>query len=352
MLNVGIIGAGTISRNHIAAYKKNRNVKIVAIADINEQAAKALAEEHGIDYYCTDYHDILNDKNIDAVSIATPTFLHKQMVIEAIQSDKHILCEKPPALNAQETQECIDAHKGSDKCFMYGLVCRFRNEMQYLKQYIESGKMGKVICANVTRTSRMSTAPGWFGKKALGGGLLRDIGIHEIDSPLYLMGFPKIKSVLASVSYENARLPEAIQTNAGLNIKSPVDAPVPDTESVVNAIITTEDGASITIKLSRVLLTVKTGYSIEIHGEKAGAEMQPIAPDKRISMVELTDDMYIREFSPTLTYGNHFPDEINHFVDCCLNGTPCICPPEHGLVDMQIIDAIYKSAETGEPVIF
>ena len=105
MLRVGLIGAGNISRAHLFGYNRNSEVEVVAMSDINEELAKQRAETFGVKTVYTDYHDILNDKSIDAVSILTPVFTHKNVVIEALRAGKHVLCEKPPCLTAAEAQD-------------------------------------------------------------------------------------------------------------------------------------------------------------------------------------------------------------------------------------------------------
>ena len=91
MLNVGIIGAGTISQYHIQAFCKNANCNVVAIADINKALAEKRAKDNGIEKAYGDYREILNDKSIDAVSIVTPTFTHKNIIVEALRSGKDVL---------------------------------------------------------------------------------------------------------------------------------------------------------------------------------------------------------------------------------------------------------------------
>jgi len=95
MMKVGLIGAGTISKRHLSSYAKNPYAQVVAIADLNEALAKERAEEFGIKHYYTDYKKILENPEIDAVSIVTPTFTHSNIAVEALKAGKHVLCENP-----------------------------------------------------------------------------------------------------------------------------------------------------------------------------------------------------------------------------------------------------------------
>lgn len=353
MLKVGIIGAGSISVEHINPYLKNGNCEIVAIADLNLDFAKKRAAEFNIPKAYADYRDILNDKDIDAVSIVTPTFTHKNIVIDALKSGKHILCEKPPALNADDVQECADLAKETGKCLMYAFVCRFRPQMQYLKKFVDAGKMGKFVCAEGVRLHRCDSTSGWFlNKSKAGGGPLLDANIHELDMIMYLMGYPKVKTVLGFTSDVNKELPSRIQ---GMNegwVSSDKNTYTRDVENVAGAMITLENGAYIHLKTSTVLCTVTQNTYVEISGEKAGIRMEPHTLGKELVTVELTEDGYFKDVKPVIQDVSPYYGQVDHFVDCCLNGTECICKTEEAVAIMRIMDAIYKSAETKEPVNF
>ena len=353
MLKVGIIGAGSISVEHINPYLKNGKCEVVAIADLNLDLAKKRAAEFGIAKAYSDYRDILNDKEIDAISIVTPTFTHKNIVIEAIKSGKHILCEKPPALNADDVLECSELSKKSGKCLMYAFVCRFRPQMQYLKKFFDAGKMGKIVYAEGLRFHRCDSTKGWFLSKAkAGGGPLIDAHIHELDMIMYLMGYPKVKSVLGFTSDVNKDLPTKVQ---GMNegwISSDKNSYERDVENVAAAMITLENGACIHLRTSTVLCSVTQNTAVEIAGEKAGIRMEPHTPGKELVMVECTEEGYFRDVKPVIEDVSPYYGQVDHFVDCCLNGTECICKTEEAVEIMRIMDAIYKSAETKQPINF
>ena len=353
MLRVGIIGAGSISQSHIKAYKLNKDVKVCAISDINYERAKLLADEYDIGYACEDYRKILNDKSIDAVSIVTPTFTHKNIVIESLRSGKHVLCEKPPAINADEARECIDASRHSGKVLMYGFVCRFRKQTEYLKEYIDSGKMGRIVSAEAVRIRRCDCISGWFLNKAkAGGGPLMDAAIHELDSALYLMGYPKPKVVLGFTSDVNKDLPDKIQGKKSGWISADKSIYDRDVENVASGYIVFENGSSLFVKASTVLNTVKEETYIDICGEKSGARIGGGVPGKELQMLELTEDCYFKESYPFIDSADIFQAEINHFYDCCINKAICLCKHDEVISLMEILDAIYTSAETGEAIRF
>lgn len=341
MFRVGIIGAGYIARRHIGAFQSLPGCEVAAIADINREAAEKLAEEFGVKGVCTDYHDILNDASIDAITIGTPTFTHKEIVLAAIQSKKHIFCEKPVAMNADEVKDIKAALEGTTKVFQFGMVRRYCAETAYMKQYIESGKMGKIVCAEAVRVNRMQEKTGWFAKRKLGGGVLKDEAIHHIDELLYLMGYPKILTVSAFESHINNDLPAKVSGSG---------AAPQDVEDVMKAFITLDNGANLLVRTSSVLLSRRTGIYSEINGEKAGAVILPWGAPPKLEMVEVTDDYAVNEVAPELPDFPPMNAQMAHFVDCCQNGTECITKIDEAVALTELLDAMYESAATGKVV--
>lgn len=350
-LNVGIIGAGSISMKHLTHYSQNPNVNLIAISDLNEALAKERAEEYGLRYYATDYKALLADSSIDAVSVATPTFTHTRIVIDALRAGKHVLCEKPPALNAQEAEQCAEVAKETGKLLMYGLVCRFGTETQYLKEKVAQGIFGKILYAEASRVGRCSQLKGWFVDKSKAGGGMLDATIHEVDACLDLMGYPKPVSVLGYTNYVNRDLPQRVKGMVEYYQSSDVNTYERSVESMAAALVTFENGACLHIKSGAIMNSVNTGAFMDITAEKAGARFNRFG--KELKMLELKEDGSFEEYIPSFPDRKvAFQEEIDHFVDCCLNGTPCIISPEQCVQLMKIMDACYKSAETGKPIIF
>ena len=353
MLKVGIIGAGAISERHIMWYNANKECEIKAIADLNDVQLKKRAEEFNIKNTYSNYRDLLKDEEIDAVSIVTPTFTHKEIIIEALKSGKHVLCEKPPALNSEETKECVEVANECGKLLMFGLVCRFRSQMQYMKKYIQDGKMGKIVCAEAVRTNQCSTTKGWLlNKEKAGGGPLMDAAIHELDSILYLMGYPKVKSVTGFTSDMNSDLPERVQGITSGYRSSDTGKVIRKVESLAYGCIIFENNPYLSIKTSTVLNTITPGTFFEVSGEKAGVRMELFVPEKEIELIECNEYNYLQKTVPMIDTVNMFEAEINHFVDCVVNSVECIVKTDEAIKLMQIIDAIYMSAQTGKTIYF
>lgn len=349
-MKIGIIGAGTISKRHLNSYRQNGQAEVWAICDVNEATAKARASEYGIPNYYTDPMQILEDPTIDAVSVCTPTFTHKDLVLTALEKGKHVLCEKPPALNAQQAAQCEAAAKASGKVLMYGFVVRFSKETAFLKDYIASGAMGNIYYAEVARLARSFRIGGWFVNKELsGGGALIDSVIHQLDQTLYLLGYPQIHSVKGFATNAISDLPYQMKGNGKGWSSADTNSYSHEVESLAGGLIRFADGRTLYVKTSWALNTTRPGKIVELCGTKAGATVD----NNGIQLVSVDPSGYYLESTPVLKDEvANFDLEINHFVDCCLGKADCIVKPEEGTQIMRIIDAIYESAQTGKEVIF
>lgn len=348
-LKIGIIGAGAISDCHIEAYMNNPDAELVAICDVNEATAKAKASQYNIPAYYTDADKILSDESIDAVSIVTPTFTHKNLIIEALNKGKHILSEKPPAKNFEEAEEIRIAAEKSGKVVMFGFVCRFFEEIKYLKEFVDSGAMGDIYYAEASRIDRACQIKGWFtDKEKSGGGALLDAAIHELDIALYLMGYPEIASVKGFATDINTNLPYSLKGVGESWNSADVNSYERNVESLASGYVHFKNGACLYVKASWVLNSLREGKLVELHGTNAGIEFSA-AGTKTLTL----ENGYFVENTPVLrTKSNPFDEEIKHFTDCIINGTECTSNAVQGAQIMKIISAIYESAKTGKEIVF
>lgn len=347
MLKVGIIGAGSISRHHLKSFAQNPNAQVIAVADVNEGLAMERAEEFGITNYYSDYKKILADTEIDAVSIITPTFTHCGIVTEALKAGKQVLCEKPPAMTVKETKLAVETAKETGKLLMWAFVCRFQQGTMFLKDYITSGKMGMIYQAEAIRMNRYDIVGGWFSDKSkAGGGDLIDGAIHQIDEVMYLMGYPKVKEVLGFTTCINNDLEGKIKGQKTGYVSSDKKHYERTIESMASGYVTFDNGACLYIKSGGINFSVSEGIFIELIGKESGARMEK----DEVTLLSSVND-YMVESKPIIKNNlNPFDYEIDHFVDCCINNTPCICEGWQAVELMKVIEGIYKSAETGKIV--
>ena len=349
MIKIGIIGTGGISALHIDAYKKNPDIEIVALCDINEDILKKRSQEYNVTKCYVDYHDLLALDEVDAVSVCTWNSVHAQISIDALNAGKHVLCEKPMAMNTQEAQRMQQAAKANGKLLMVGFARRFGNDCALLKEFIEKDELGEIYYVKASYLRRNGNPGGWFGDKSRsGGGPLIDLGVHVIDLTRYLMGNPKPVSVYGATFQklfdrrDLAARPGYVSVSAGKD-------DICDVEDLATAMIRYNNGAVVTVEASFSLNLEKPTGSIEMFGTKSGAKMDPsltLYSQWNGHMTNVSFD------TPTaLSFEGLFENEINHFVACLKDGIECRSPGQDGVTIMQILDAIYESAATGHEVI-
>ncbi len=349
-LKVAVIGAGTISKSHLHGYKALPNVTLAAVCDLNEERAWELAKEFGAEKACADYHEVLNDPTIEAVSIVTPTFTHGKIVCEALAAGKHVLCEKPPALTYEEALQNEETAKKSGKVLMYGFVVRFMPNSRFIKEYIDAGRLGEIYYAETSRMANSADIGGWFRDKTKsGGGMLMDAAIHQLDLLLWFMGYPKVKSVKGFTSDVNKDLPERLRGYAS-GYASADNKPIPRTiESFATGYITFEDEKNLVIKAAHIANTPNPGTRFELLGDKGGVSCE----GDKLKFLTIDESNYFANFEPVIyEKSKHFEDEIRHFVDCCHGDAQCISNASQGTQIIRILNAIYESAETGREILF
>ncbi|MGH0590035.1 Gfo/Idh/MocA family protein [Bacillus mycoides] len=194
ILKVGVIGCGSIAQyRHLPEYEANPYVQIVAVCDSNKKRAKEVANKYGVNMY-TDYNELINCEELDAVSVCTPNDLHASISIVALQSGIHVLCEKPMATSKKDAEMMIEAAEKSGKKIMIGHNQRFVTSHQKAKQLIGNGEIGKIYSF---RTAFGHSGPenwsvdgkeSWFFKKDEAFlGAMGDLGVHKADLIRYIL---------------------------------------------------------------------------------------------------------------------------------------------------------------------
>ena len=195
-VGVAVIGAGFIAREaHLPAWVRLKEARLVAVVRRSEKEAKAIAESFGAERYFTDYVKALELKDVDIVDICTPTYTHKEIAVEAAKYGKHILLEKPIALRLCDADEIIGAARRHGVKLMVAHCLRFWPEYVKVKELVDNGEIGEVKVARAYRLSSFPRWSGWFGREELSGGVIVDMGIHDIDYLRWLMG--EVKEVYA-----------------------------------------------------------------------------------------------------------------------------------------------------------
>ncbi len=351
-LKVAVIGVGGISRVHIKGYLANPRVELYAFCDINEKTLKKRGEQFGVERLYTDCETMLKElPEIEAVSVCTWNSAHAPCTIAALNAGCHVLCEKPMATNAEEARKMAEAAEKAGKLLMIGFVRRHGNDCRIVKDFIDSGFMGDIYYGKVTYLRRNGAPGGWFGDKSRSaGGPLIDLGVHVIDLSRYLMGNPKPVAVYGATFHKLGDRKYIKSTGTKVHTSDEASKnDIFDVEDLATAMIRYDNGAVISVEASFSLNIEKDIGNIELFGTKAGCKLDPEVKFYTDQNGYLTNiDMAGKT---ALSFDGLFEGEINHYVDCILDGVPCKAPAEDGITLMEILDAIYKSAETGHEVI-
>ncbi len=348
-VKVAVIGVGSISKCHIEAYLKDSRVELYAFCDINEARLQLMGEKYGVTRLYTDEAEMLKAlPELDAVSVCTWNSAHASCTIMALDAGKHVLCEKPMALNAEEAEAMKAAAERNGKLLMIGFVRRFGKDCAIVKDLAENGTLGELYYAKAQNLRRNGNPGGWFGEKARsGGGPLIDLGVHSIDLVRYLLGKPRVTSVYGATFQKLGNRP-TIKTPKPYVSASATDHDVCDCEDLATATVRFDNGAVLTIEMSFSLNLAQESNNVQLFGTKAGINMA----DEVTMFSEVNG--YLSNISLVGKTGfnmNAFEDEIAHFVSCVLGETECINPAEDGVELMRILSAIYRSAETGHEVV-
>lgn len=192
MIKVALIGIGGIGKVHFEAYKNCKIAEVVAVCDIRKEVLEEKIDLDSVRKY-TSFDELLETEAVDMVDICTPSYMHADMAVKALDKGKHVLCEKPMSLCVRDTERMIDAAKKSGKLFMVAHVVRFMMPYMYLKSVIDSGELGKPVRIEMTRLSEIPqwSWNSWMHDTQKSGGSPLDLSIHDIDFAQYVFGEPK-----------------------------------------------------------------------------------------------------------------------------------------------------------------
>lgn len=351
-LKIGLIGNGGICQVHAAAYATMPDrAEIYALCDINKDRALAMAAKYGVpeERVFTNVYDLVKLPEVDAVDVCTWNNGHAECTIAALNAGKHVLCEKPMALNAKQAQEMKDTAEKNGKLLMIGFVRRYGNDMEVLKNLDADGYFGDFYYAKVNYTRRNGCPGGWFSDKSRsGGGPLIDLGVHVIDFSRYLMGNHKPVSVYGA-TFDSLKNRPDIRRAGGWFSADAGNNDIFTVEDLAVGLIRFDNGSVISIDAAFSLNQKSDKGDMEFFGTKGGAKLSPELEVYSSASGYMTNTQFA--FPTSLDFNGLFENEIRHFVDCITTGCPCKSPAEDGVQLMKILDGLYESARTGHEVI-
>ncbi len=323
-IRVGIIGTGAISQVvHLPILTERTDVTVAGVCDVDQPKAEAIADRFGVERMASD-DDLIGDDEIDALIICTPTYLHEDLAIAALQAGKHVLVERPLALTAEATQNVVDVARQADRCLMVGMSHRFRPDAGALAAFVAGGELGNIFAvAGSSLTRRMP-----FGRitwrqqqEQAGGGALMDLGVQALDLGFWLVGYPKITRVSAEMK----------DGESGVEVSATVLA-------------VSEGGIAFNIEVSWGLFAEADQHFARVMGTEGSGSLPPLQVHKQLG----GRPMNVTPRQPKTRGGeNPFTNAYRRLLDEFVRAISGRCDlplPTEQVELMRVVEAAYVSA--------
>jgi len=338
-LRVALIGAGAIARDqHLPAWSKLSECDVVALADPSPMALAAAGETFGIARRVLDYRELLDDDAIDAVDICSPSALHAEMTIAALESGKHVLCEKPMATSRAQAAAVLAAWRAGDKKLMIAQHLRFDPNVLQLRAYLAQHSPGEIYYARGQwlRRRRLPARPGFTDRRLSGGGALFDLGVHLLDLAWWMIGCPR-PTCVTGVTHNHLGRRGDLGGEWG-----EWDAARIDVEDFAAGLVRFEGGAALSLEVSWLAFQPeKEFWRLQMYGSRAGISWPEgliVGEDQRIP--------WDTRLAEAMGEKAHY-EVIHQFARSVLDGSPSPVPPSQSANIIAMLDGLYTSAASG-----
>ena len=329
-LKLALVGVGAAAQvNHLPVLKRLESVEVVALCDRDPEKAARVAQKWGIPTSYSRLEELLNDDDIDAVDLTTPNYLHAPMAMAALEAGKHVLCERPLARSYDEAAAMAKAAKKADRMLMCAVQHRFRPDAMLLRKFVEKGDLGTIFLAKggwLRQKTEWDSDEWRAQKRESGGGVVLELGFQMLDMALWVLGGPTVASVTASVH----------RTKKG------------DVEDSATAFLRLESGATLTLELTWGLLMEKDFAYLNLFGSGGAALLNPFRVHKGMhgTLVNVTPELETSRNQ----YRQSMEAQIQHFADALHGHKHPMGLAAEILPVMELMDAIYRSADQGKEV--
>ena len=323
-VKIGVIGLGGVAQLvHLPNLSKTQNVELNSVAEINKNRLQTIADKFNVKNRYSNYQDMLEKSDVDAVIIATPTSTHTEIAIDCLNAGKDVLVEKPLARTFNEAKKIVDAAKKNKKKLMVGMNLRYRPDTMLLRSFVNSHEIGEPFYLKCGWIRKQSSSEKWFTKKEeSGGGVIIDLGIHLLDLALWMLNYPAISSVSTQNFHHYTKSVEDTSINC----------------------IKCKDSAIINLEVSWTLPMEKDHFFIDIYGTKGTVSSNPFRLIKRVEndYINLTPNL---PDNPTILFKKSYLNELKSFIGAIRGLNPILSSGEEAMHRMKVIEAMYESAE-------
>ncbi len=352
-LKIGIIGNGSIGGCHAANCAKNSDVRITALCDLLEDrtARIAAAVAPGAQQF-SDYRQLLAQADVDAVFVCLPNYLHAPVAIAGLEAGKDVFCEKPMTISVAAAQDMVAAARQARRkgqILQIGMVWRQDARVQTIRQLIASGLCGTIyhIRTTLIRRRGIPGLGGWFTtKKLAGAGALMDIGVHWIDTSMFLADAWKPRTVSA---VNHAKFGPTMRDYAYQHMWSgpPNYEGTFDVEDYTSGLVRFAGGLSMNFNIAWAANGPDAGF-IELLGEQGGLIF---APGQDIVLRTTKDRKVVDLPQPIVGNEDYFARQLRLFVAACRGEGEVPATPEQGLVVVKLLEGVAASAKAGREVV-
>lgn len=308
-VNTAVLGCGFWGKNHTRVFNESSISNLVAVADLDASRARAIGEKYHVDWY-TDIFEILKIKDLEFVSICTPTTTHAELALETIEAGKNVLVEKPMTSTVEEAEELIQVAKQHKVNLMVGFIERFNPAVRIAQEMVEKGEIGKIVLASSKRVSRWPERIGDVG-------VVKDLAIHDIDLISHLFG-SEVEQVYAIAGSLTHRL-----------------------EDYANITLSFKDGKNATIEAN--WLTPRKIRRLNLTGTEGIIEVEYITQ-------EVTLENQKMSLKPFLNGAEPLKVELEYFLNAIMKNNVPEPSGEDGLRALKICEAALASAASHKPI--
>lgn len=379
-LGISMVGTGFMGKLHTLAvqsypvyyYPPKLNVTLECVAATNQEAAERAKGQFGFSRCTADWRELLEDGRTDAVIVSTPNHLHKPIAIEAIKAGKHVFCEKPLGMNAQEAYEMYEAAKTAGVVHAVGHNNRALSGIRMMKKLIDNGELGEIYSMQMRYIQSWGLNPEapmqWrFDSSKAGTGTLGDTGSHALDIGRYLLGdYKKVISLNRTIVKERSVAKGALLSKVPTRDQI-VGRQKVDVDDDIKALVEFESGVNATLWSSRFCIGHEDTLDIEVYGSKGSARFSRERPNE-LEYYCGTDPDDLRGFRKIKMGPEHPNGELwpmadlgvgyveqkcveykDFFEAIASNDTSKVSVNFYdGFKVCQVIDAIKRSSELGE----
>ncbi|MCX7995310.1 MAG: Gfo/Idh/MocA family oxidoreductase [candidate division WOR-3 bacterium] len=329
-VNIGIAGCGVHAQiAHIPVFKKLRDCNLIAVCDTDTEKLERVANKYNIPRRYSDFQEMIEDEEINAVVIATPNYLHMPMTVAALKYGKDVLCENPMAINLKEAQDILKVSRQTGKKVAVALTGRFRPDVQTLKKFIKEGELGDIYYLKAGWLLGMEEwiLSDWrMDLLKSGGGAFLTLGSQVLAIALYFLEEKEPDTIFGSLHKKE---------------------PGVDVEDTAMCIINYKDGTLLTIEVGWSLLFDKDFLYCNIFGKRGGALLNPLKIHK-----ELHDELV--NVTPSIPAKNLYKVacelQAQLFIDSIRKNTSPPFTAEDGLLIARITNAFYESAKKNKMI--